>query len=515
MILGSLFVLLAAFNVWSMLTTPGRTARSKKLWTELHRAAGYVFIALYLVFCFYMLLRIKGWSDELSPRLVVHASLAFLVGPLLLAKVIAARHQKAARNLLMAIGISIFALSFALVALNLSVHYLRTASTDKLPASTSILTVSTLLAFVVSGYLSGRKRSPAKAGLKDSTMSATAAPVNSSELLTLSLARIESQGRDAKTLRFLLSPGKQIAARPGQFLTFEWPVDGKTVTRSYSICSSPLQKGYVEITPKRVENGCVSKYLNDRAQVGLTVNARGPYGMFCFDENRHRRIALIAGGSGITPMVAMLRYIDDLCIPVEPTLIYCARTAEDLLFKDFLEHLASRVPRFVFVPVLSSPELDWAGWTGHLRREILEQEIQNTSEITFFLCGPPAFMETVRKLLSGLGVDSTRILQESFGGGVAGGKPAAPASGSLTVTLTRSAVVYCTSGDDTLLESAEKNGVLIPSGCRQGECGTCATRLLAGDVRMERQDALTDDQRSSNYILPCVSRPVNDVDLDA
>ena len=88
-------------------------------------------------------------------------------------------------------------------------------------------------------------------------------------------------------------------ARPGQFLTFTFLFDGKKMVRSYSICSSPAVSGYIEITPKRVENGCASVFLNDGAVPGMTVEASGPFGDFCFDESKQKRIVLIAGGSGI------------------------------------------------------------------------------------------------------------------------------------------------------------------------------------------------------------------------
>jgi ferredoxin len=114
-----------------------------------------------------------------------------------------------------------------------------------------------------------------------------------------------------------------------------------------------------------------------------------------------------------------------------------------------------------------------------------------------------------------MGVDSSRILQESFGSAVAAEVHSAVGSGPLEVRFSRSAVVYNVSPDDNLLESAERNGVLLPSGCRQGQCGTCATRLLNGKVEMATEEALTDEQRSQGFVLPCVSRPVTDLTLDA
>lgn len=336
-----------------------------------------------------------------------------------------------------------------------------------------------------------------------------------SQALTLALESVTAQTTDAKTLRFALPPGQQIAARPGQFLTFECMIDGKPVTRSYSICSSPHQKGYIEITPKRVENGCASQFLNDRATVGLTVKARGPYGKFCFDEMKHQQIVLIAGGSGITPLMSMLRYIDDLRIPAEATLIYCVRTERDIFFRDDLADLERRLNGFHYVPVLSQPGPEWAGWKGRLRNEILEREVKNPAQSTFFLCGPPAFMDVARSLLKEMRVESSRILQESFGGTVARATDTSPTVGSLDMKLARSAVTYKVSGEETVLESLERNGVMIPTGCRQGECGTCAHRLLAGKVKMEAEGGLNEELRLRGFILPCVSRPLGDITLEA
>jgi ferredoxin-NADP reductase len=515
--LAILFVFLAGFNVWNMLTGRGSSTGHAKLWIQLHRSAGYAFVSLFAVFCYFMLQRIKGWTDELSPRLIVHMGMALILAPLLLAKIVAARFQKAARGLLMALGITIFAIAFTLVALNLFIHYLRAASTNKAPFGMSLVFVAVVLIATVIAF-SAKGRQPAS----KPEMAALALaqpgrqmPAGRGLAFTLTLARIEAQAPDAKTLRLLLPGDQQIDSRPGQFLTFEWMIEGKPVTRSYSICSSPLQRGYVEITPKRVHNGCVSQFLNDRATVGLTVKARGPYGKFCFDETKHKRIVLLAGGSGITPLMAMLRYIDDLCIPTEATLIYCVRTQEDIFFKEQLAALQRRISGFRYVLVLSKPDAEWSGWKGRLRREILEQEVRHTSELTFFLCGPPAFMELGRTLLADMHIEPSRILQESFGGAVAAEKGSSSTGGSLEITFSRSAVAYKISPEQTLLESSERNGVLIPSGCRQGVCGTCATRLLSGKVQMDREEALNEELRSRGFILPCVSRPLCDVTLDA
>jgi len=518
--LATLFVFLAGFNVWIMLSNRGKTPRGSRLWTQVHRAAGYTFIGLFMIFSYFMLMRLRGQSNEISPRIALHMAMALSLAPLLIAKVIAARYQKTQRGLLMGLGISIFAVAFTLVAGNLAIHYLRLASTDKVPASTSETVIAIVMLTSVAAFFAGARRPEAKSATVQLPVDKTSSsePQSRPDELTLTLARIENQTHDAKTLRFLLPPNQQIAPRPGQFLTFDWIIDGKTVKRSYTICSSATQRGYVEITPKRVENGYVSKFLNDHAKVGLTVKAHGPYGKFHFDETKHDKIVLIAGGSGITPMIAMLRYIDDLSIKAEVTLIYCVRAERDVFFKDELALLQTRLNNFRYVLVLSQPHAGWEGFKGRLQKETLERTVKNPLHSTFFLCGPPPFMDLGRSLLEDMGVDPSRVLQESFGSGVVGEKHSAgtpDGAGPLQITLLRSAQTCNVSSSQTLLESLEQNGVLIPSGCRQGICGTCATKLLNGNVRMDNEEALTEELRAKRFILPCVARPVTNITLDA
>lgn len=515
--LAALFVFLAGFNAWTMLTGRGASPRSRGLWTRAHRICGYSFITLFVIFCYFMLLRVRGSSDELSPRLILHMGLAVVLVPLLFVKVIVVRYQRAAWGLVIALGTSIFITAFTLVAVNVSIHYLRLTDRHRVPLTTSLRVVAVVVILATIAFLAKAKPGEPKAHNATSLIAKHRGESvsGSGGAFNLILARTHYQTPDAKTLRFLLPQGCHLMARPGQFLTFEWMIDGRPLVRSYSICSSPTQQGFVEITAKRVENGCVSAFLNDRAKVGLIAKARGPYGKFCFDENKHQRIVLIAGGSGITPMISMLRYLDDLCIAADVTLIYCVRSQQDVFFKDEFAALQQRMAGFSYVLVLSQPGPEWNGWKGRLRHEILEREVRNPGESTFFLCGPPAFMENGRSLLKDLNVEPSRILQESFGGAIAGEATSISLDGRLRVTFSRSQVACPVSSEETLLESSERNGVLIPSGCRQGACGTCATRLLSGRVHMETEEALNEELRSRGFILPCVSRPLSDVTLDA
>ena len=282
-----------------------------------------------------------------------------------------------------------------------------------------------------------------------------------------------------------------------------WP----TSLRSYTISSSPIHVNYVEITPKRMENGCVSVFLNERARPGQTVEARGPYGQFYFDETVHKSIVLIAAGSGITPMISMLRYIDDLKLAASVTLLYYVRTAADIVFQTELARLGRSLPNFKYEVCLSRPEPTWKGHSGHLTEEFVSRHVTDLDSPTFFLCGPKGFMDNARQILSTLGVNPDRILQESFGESKRSTEPrpeeVRPAE---TVVFIHSQKVCQVSAGNTLLDLAEKNGVQIPYGCRQGLCGTCATRVLSGTVAMDVEAGLTAEQINAGYVLPCVSR---------
>ena len=334
--------------------------------------------------------------------------------------------------------------------------------------------------------------------------------------LILRLASITSQTSDSKTLRFIVPNDRRVNARPGQFLTFSFLFDGKRVVRSYSICSSPARSGYVEITTKRVNQGCVSLFLNDRAPVGMTVEANGPFGQFCFDESKHHNVVLIAAGSGITPMMAMLRYIDDLCVQTAATLLYCVRTGGDIMFESELEQLRSR-QKLQYHVVLSEPHTEWSGQRGHINREFIEDTVKDLNSSDFFLCGPPPFMEASRAILMGLGVEPERILQESFGSSVpkkAHAETVAREEG-MVVEFGRSGKTCTVPDGRTLLEAAEEHGVGIPSSCRQGQCGTCKTRLLAGNVRMDTEEGLDPYWKAQGFVLTCVGHADGPVKLDA
>ncbi len=359
-------------------------------------------------------------------------------------------------------------------------------------------------------------RSPLGIASAGTPAGALPAPVKNNSLV-LRLASVTHQASDAKTLRFILPEGRMLGARPGQFLTFSFLFDGKKVIRSYSICSSPARSGYIEITTKRVKQGCASVFLNDRAPLGMTVEANGPFGRFCFDESKHRNVVLLAAGSGITPMMAMLRYMDDLCLETNAILLYCVRTKSDILFQSALQQLESRLKNFRHHVLLSQPHAEWPGPRGHVSAAFILGAVRNIESQDFFLCGPASFMDASREILIGLGVNPERIMRESFGSSNSQSVPPPPAAtgADTVVEFARSGKTCVLRGGQTLLELAEEQQVDIPSYCRQGQCGTCKTKLLEGKVRMSEEDGLDADSRAQGFILTCVGHANGKVKLDA
>jgi ferredoxin-NADP reductase len=513
---GFAFVTLAAINVAVMLEAfqPSRSAATRNRLIAAHRVGGYLFVILLCVMAYSMSQRLVGVgiTGHLSTHLVLHIVLVLVLVPLLFLKILIARRYKQSHSSLKALGIAIFVISFALVFIPTLSELLRSAN----PGSLGLRLATGLVVVVclIQCALVFRKKKQPRASVESSGAPEIPARLtpptnheNAKSPMRLLLSQTERETHDTNTLRFQILDGRLLCAKPGQFLTFQWTIDGQRATRSYTISSSPVHENYVEITPKRMENGCVSLFLNERAKPGLAVEANGPYGRFYFDETLHKSIVLIAAGSGITPMISMLRYLDDLELATPVTLLYCARTAEDVIFENELVRLSRSLPNFKYDVCLSRPDPTWKGRSGRLTEEFVSRHVTDLDSATFFLCGPKGFMDNARQILSTLGVNQDRILQESFGESKqsteSGPLEVRPAE---TVVFMNSGKVCQVSTGSSLLDLAERNGVQIPYGCRQGLCGTCATRVLSGTVQMDVDAGLTAEQKNAGYVLPCVSR---------
>jgi ferredoxin-NADP reductase len=524
LVAGVLFVGIAICNVVLMLESERtQIPATKSRLALLHRIGGYVYVMLFCLMAYLMSPRVTGLglSDKLPKYLLVHIVLFLVIVPLLVLKILIVRRYKHRYSLLMPLGLSIFIISALLVAIPAFSEFLRSSHPEILGFKTTAVIAVALGLFLGSLVLRATVRranrppiTPRSAGSAENPASALLS--KEKEPMTLQLATIVQETHDTKTLRFLVPRERRLQVKPGQFLTFQWVIEGRRVMRSYTVSSSPTRVAFVEITSKRIENGCVSTFLHEQAKRGLTVEASGPYGQFCFDETLHRNVVLIAAGSGITPMISILRYIDDLCLPTRVTLLYFVRAPKDIIFEKELDRLRCCVPTFDCHVCLSQPDEQWTGDSGRVTEEYILERVADLDSATFFLCGPRGFMASARRILTSAGVNESRILQESFGERKADESPSQSITRSMaTVEFVLSKKICEFPAGSSLLDVAESNGVPIPFGCRQGQCGTCATRVLSGTVNMDTDAGLTTDQRSAGYVLPCVSRVAGNLIVQA
>jgi len=233
---------------------------------------------------------------------------------------------------------------------------------------------------------------------------------------------------DVKTFRFTALAEGRLEYLPGQFVTLELPIGDDIVRRSYTIASSPARPNVLEVTVKRVPGGRVSNWLHDNLNVGAQLTISGPLGAFgCQSTPTSDKLLFIAGGSGITPVMSMSRYLHDVADPRDVVFLYSARTERDLIFRDELAFLAARHPRFRPIFTLTkagSPA--WPGLRGRISARLLEDAVPDFRERTVFLCGPTPFMDTVKGALLEAEFPMANFHAESFGGARPGpaGKPA-------------------------------------------------------------------------------------------
>ncbi|CAG9255432.1 hypothetical protein BDI4_440013 [Burkholderia diffusa] len=261
------------------------------------------------------------------------------------------------------------------------------------------------------------------------------------------------------------------------------------------------------ITVKR--EGRVSAWLHDHARAGMTLDAQMPRGRFTFDVASPRPAVLVSAGIGITPMIAMLRRaLADDKASRRVVFVHGARDTADRPFAAELTRIADADPRVSLHWFDSRPQRDGAARPGRIDIAQLKR-ILPFDDYDFYLCGPSAFMRDLYDGLRALNVPDERIRFEAFGPSSvvrnATRAAAAPPGTSVPVVFRRTGrEAAWTPADGTLLEFAEGQGVAVPSECRSGSCGTCATRMLSGAVDyVQSHDAPVEP----GCVLLCVAQP--------
>lgn len=317
---------------------------------------------------------------------------------------------------------------------------------------------------------------------------------------------------------------------PGQFLTFSVHVPGqpKPIVRCYSLSDAPNGVFYrctVKKVPPHTEGaapGVVSTYFNDRLKEGDLLDVKAPRGGFFLDMTRETPVVLLAGGVGITPLLSMMNTIVAAGSRRTAHLFCGFRNSDDHLFKDHLALLNENYDNLHVHTAYSRPNaIDVLGKDfdvqGYVNLDLLKSKLQSNN-YEYYSCGPPAFMSSVDQMLKEWGVPSTSIHSEAFGPASIK-KPAPseaavlPSAAHVNVAFARSRVtVPWVKECETLLDLAEKHNIAIDSGCRAGNCGTCAVAIKKGSINYKQSPDVDVEEGSC---LACIATANENLELDS
>jgi len=327
----------------------------------------------------------------------------------------------------------------------------------------------------------------------------------------LEVVRVVDETPNARSFVLRDPTGTAIDFVPGQFLTVEVMVDGKSLRRAYSISS--LAGPELVVTIKRVVGGQVSNYLNDQLAVGETLRVFGPSGDFAASPSEvEGRLVCIAGGSGITPIMSILRAWVASGHAPQAILIYGNRDVRETIFAEELSQLGATAKNLHVHHVYSEPEAGWSGPTGILDVATLGNVLDEIGAIgsddLFLSCGPEPMMEAVRACLKARGVAGQQLREELFAKPHLRTAPSARSLGPATVQIRvgEASQTVEARGGQTLLEAGLDAGLAMPFSCAMGGCGACRVKLVEGEVLMEEPNCLTPEERSQNYVLACIGR---------
>jgi len=343
----------------------------------------------------------------------------------------------------------------------------------------------------------------------------------------LRVAQVFDETSEVRTFRLASAAGPRLPFDflPGQFLSLTLVIDGQKVRRSYTIASAPTRSGFCELTVKREARGLASRHLHDTVKVGDMLDVRAPAGRFTFTGAEAGSVVLVAGGVGITPLMAQIRYLTDLSWRGDIYLVFSVKTERDIIFRDELDALRRRHPNLhVTVTLTRADGSAWSGERGRITPALLARAVPEIAGRPVFVCGPTEMTDPTRQMLRELGVPDKAIRVESFVSPsraaastpkAAPGEPADATGTEATLTFARSGKTAPVPVGQTVLEVAEALGVPINYDCRAGICGQCKTKLLVGQVVMDAEDALDAMDRANNVILSCQARCIDQVVVEA
>lgn len=338
----------------------------------------------------------------------------------------------------------------------------------------------------------------------------------------LTVSDIRRETLDTVSIAFAVPEALKDAYRfeHGQYLTLRARLDGEELRRSYSICTG-IDDGELRVAVKQVEGGAFSTFANTLLKVGDPIEVMTPMGRFTAPLGGAKSYLAIACGSGITPVMSIIRTV----LAREPesrvTLIYGNRNAASIIFKTQLEDLKDRfLGRLAVHHVLSREASDFAVAQGRIdgaKIEALTRHLPRDGQGRFadhaFLCGPQAMVEEARATLVRLGLPAERIHVELFAtDGVprrpAAARPAALSNGlPLAIRLDGALHSIAMDPTETVVEAALRHGLDLPYSCKGGMCCTCRAKLTEGEVEMDQNFSLEPWELEAGFVLTCQSRP--------
>lgn len=320
--------------------------------------------------------------------------------------------------------------------------------------------------------------------------------------------------------------------KQGQHVTLKANINGQEVRRSYSLCSSPLDKEW-KVAIKKVPEGSFSTFVNEKLQVGDTIEVMPPNGRFFVEINPDlsRHFVAFAAGSGITPILSIIKTHLQREPKTSFQLFYVNRATSTIILKEEIEALKNQyLDRFEVFHFLTQEERNLPLFNGRIDSEklalIFRTLIDQEATDDFFICGPAKMIFSIKDFLIARGVNPKHIHFELFNtDGLKVNSPrkkrSMPTDGTFSTIVIieggKKISLKMPKGSGTILDAALQKNADLPFACKGGVCCTCKTKLLEGEVDMEVNYALEQEQLDAGYILSCQSVPLSDrvvVDFD-